>query len=207
MHKNVFSYYIGVCLSCLELLLMLKFTYFPLFLIFIGIFTAFPLFFFIVKNKGNRYLRQDICADARKNRFLWIYDEEHSDFLTGVFTCAKILLFIAYASVLLILIENMSVTAWSVLPLIMVIFTIYLKAVSSKFTDDDYMIGSWENGLSGDERFYLYKSLHAFVTMAVLPIFTLCFYGNQIIRSAGPFVILALFGWGSTAVSKHFKFE
>lgn len=207
MHKNVFSYFIGVCLSCLELLFICKMTYIPLLIIFGSVLIAFSLFFVIIKKNGSGCLKNDICADVRKNHFLWIYDEEHSDFLTTVFTCAKVLLFIAYASVLLIPVGNMSVTIYSVLPLIMLILTIYLKTISSKYTGDDYKIASWENSLSDNERYYLYKGLHSFMTMAVLPILTLCFYGGPIVRCAGPFVIIALLGWASTAVSKLAKSE
>ena len=207
MHKNVFSYYIGVCLSCLELLLMYRLTYCSLLIIFLGVFIIFSLFFIIVNKKGNSYLRKDISEDSRRNNFLWIYDEEHCAFLVTVFTCAKILLFIAYVFILLIPIKNMSFTIWSVLPVVILILTIYWKVISSNYSSDDYKISSWENELSVNERFYLYKSLHSFVTMAILPIFTLCFYGTPIVRSIAPFIILAILGATSSVVSKFTKFE
>lgn len=205
MHKNVFSYFVGFCLSCAELLIMYGSSYVSLLVIFAGVLIVFSLFFIIIK----KIISSDktVCTDERKNHFPWIYDEEHSDFLTALFTIMKTALFLIYVSTLLIPVKTASISAYSLVALIMLMLTVYLKATSSKYTRDDYKIASWENSLSDNERFYLYKSLHSFMTMALLPILTLCFYGSPVIRCAGPFVITALLGWISTIVSKFMKFE
>lgn len=205
MHKNVFSYFVGFCLSCVELLIMYGSSYVSLLVIFASVFIVFSLFFIMIKKKGN--LDEAVFAHTRKGHSPWMDDEEYSDFLTALFTIMKTALFLIYASTLLIPVKNASINAYSLVALIMLVLTVYLKATSSKYSRDDYKIASWGNSLSVSERVYLYKSLHLFITMALLPILTLCFYGSPVIRCVGPFVIIGLLGWVSTIASKFMKFE
>lgn len=207
MHKNVFSYYIGVCLSCLELLLIYKTTYKLLITILVSILVVYSVFFTIIRIKGNTHLNKTIYKDARLNHFLWIYDEEHDTFLLTTFTCAKIVLFISYFFVLLVPVKSLSLNKWSLLPICMLVLVIYWKTISANFISDEYKIASWETGLTLKDRFYLYKTFHSFQTMGILPILTFCFYGNPILRTIGPFIILAMIGVASTLFSKFAKFE
>lgn len=206
MNRDLFPYFIGVCITFLELFAIKAFDSNLL----IGLFVAFLFIyiaFFLIMRRTYEKQKRKVGNDLPLDTILWRYNEVTDKPLSNVLAVAKLLLFFVYGGLLLVPIKTLSISEWSILPALLGFVSIYLRTTTSQFVADEYRVATWETGLTTKERLYLYKTLHAFMTMAILPIFPFCFYGHPIVRTIAPFCIWAVLGFVSMIVRSRLKME